>query len=308
MTSGFHKAEEQTLDKEMYDNGLQRSGRAFAMVDPPIHKPHASLRRTRRYLALIAVAVVTVILVAVLGTIIILNQTPSPKSLLSPSLWTWSQQGAYDSQTPQEALAANMHLTPCDGAPPQTATVTWLDAGRDYGFAFISVTCPHQPQPYATVYLALGRDDQLHWTVQAADTLGRRSGDSTSNSTSVSDVPVPAWLPLPSDTYRGDWVSWQRGSTPPASVAAWYSSSRTFRTFVFGHVADPATRPANATSVQVNRKAGWLTEENSVVIVTLPLADGSTSFFAGIGTASQVENLAATAFAHMDDVLPPLPR
>jgi hypothetical protein len=51
-----------------------------------------------------------------------------------------------------------------------------------------------------------------------------------------------------------------------------------------------------------------LTEENSVVIVTLPLADGSTSFFAGIGTASQVENLAATAFAHMDDVLPPLPR
>lgn len=303
MTSGFHKAEEQALGQETYDSGLQPTGRPVDTVDTPIHKPHVSPRRTRRYLALIAVAVVAVILVAVLGTITILNQTPSPKSLLSPSLWTWSQQGAYDSQTPQEALAANMHLTPCDGAPPQAATVTWLDAGHDYGFAFISVTCPHQPQPFATIYLALGRDDQHHWTIQAADTLGRHS----ENSTSVSDVPVPAWLPLPSDTYSGDWVSWQRGSTPPASVAAWYSSSRTFRTFVFGHVADPATRPANATPVQVNRKAGWLMEENSVVIVTLPLADGSTSFFAGIGTASQVENLAATAFAHMDDVLPPLP-
>lgn len=290
----------------MYDSGLQPTGRLVDTVDTPVHKPHASPRRTQRYLALFAVAIVAVILVAVLGTIIILNQTPSPKSLLSPSLWTWSQQGAYDSQTPQEALAANIHLTPCDGAPPQTATVTWLDAGHDYGFAFISVICPHQPQPYATIYLALGRDDQHHWTIQAADTLGRRNAGVPSNSTSVSDVPVPAWLPLPSDTYSGDWVSWQRGSTPPASVAAWYTGSSTFRTFVFGHVADPAMRPTDATSVQVNGETGWITDENGMVIVTLPLADGSTAFFAGTGTASQVEDLAARAFPHMDDVLPPL--
>lgn len=312
--------EEQLLDHETIDNRLHRTGQALEVQDAPIKRPKSSSRRPLRFLALTGVAAAAVLIIAVLGTMTLLNQTPSPQGVPLPRLYIWSHHAAYDSRTPQEAFAANVQLTPCiyttssgmgRSAPPETATVTWLDAGRDYGLAFINITCPpHQPRPYAIWLFSLGRDSEGQWDPQAGyfgGSLGPGSGESsptTSSSTSVSDVPVPAWLRLPSDNYVGIRVPGPMGLHPPASVAAWCSSSRTF---VFGHVADPATRPAAATSVQVNGQVGWMTEEHGIVIVTLPLADGSTAFFAGTGTAQQVEDLAATAFTHMDEVLPPLP-
>lgn len=313
----FGIEEERRLDQETGDNELHRTGQTLEAIDTPVGKPQASTRRPRRYLALTGVAAMAVLLVAVLGTVIVLNQTPLRKSLLAPTLDTWSHHAAYDSKTPQEAFAANVQLTPCVndtssetgyGAPPQTTTVTWLDAGRDYGLALINVTCPHQPQPYKLWLFSLGRDDQRRWALQPGHIVGNRSADSPSTSIPPSEVDVPSWLLLPSDTYVGIRVPGPSGLNPPASVAAWYSLSHNVRTFVFGHVADPATRPVDATSVQVNGQAGWVAEQNGIVIVTLPLADGSTAFFAGTGTSSQVEDLAATAFAHMDDALPPLPR
>jgi hypothetical protein len=275
-------------------------------------KPQMSGPRPRRYLALTGVAVIAVLLVAVLGTTMLLNRTPSPRSVPSPQLFIWSHHAEYDSKTPQEAFAANVQLTPCiddtssktgRGASPETATVTWLDAGRDYGLAYVTVTCLHQLRPYKLWLFALGRDDQHHWALQTGYIISNRNADSPSTSTPPSDVNVPSWLPLPSDTYVGIRVPGPEGLNPPASVVAWYSASRTF---VLGHIADPASRPADATSVHVNGLAGWVTEENDIVIVTVSQVDGSTSFFAGTGSASQVEDLAARAFSHMDDVLPPL--
>lgn len=308
---------EQPLIQETSDNWPYRASQTIEALDPSIDKPQASIRRPRRFLALTGVAAAAVLLVAVLGTMTLLNQTPSPRSVPLPRLYIWSHNAAYDSKTPQEAFAANMQLTPCvdatssetgRGTPPESATVTWLDAGRDYGLAFINITCPHQPRPYTLWLSSLGRDDQRHWDTQTGYILTNWNSGSQSTSTSVSNVQVPSWLSLPSDTYIGIRVPGPVGLNPPASVAAWYSSSRNVRTFIFGHVADPATRPAGATSVQVNGQAGWVSEQNGIVIVTLPLTDGSTAFFVGTGTVSQVEELAARAFAHMDDVLPPLPR
>lgn len=309
--------EERHLDQETSDNRLHQSGRTLETVDTPMGKPQVSRRRPRKFLALTGVATAAVLCIAALGTMIVLNQTPSPRSVPLPRLYIWSHDVAYDSRTPQEAFAANVQLTPCldatssetgRGAPPETATVTWLDAGRDYGLAFINITCPHQPQPYTLWLFSLGRDDQHHWDTQTGGVLGNRNANSPSTSTPVSDVQVPSWLPLPSDTYIGIRLPGPMGLRPPASVAAWYSLSRNVPTFVFGHVADPATRPLDAISVHVNGQAGWVSEQNGMVVVTLPLADGSTAFFAGTGAVSQVEDLAARAFSHMDDVLPSLPR
>lgn len=76
---------------------------------------------------------------------------------------------------------------------------------------------------------------------------------------------------------------------------------------MLGHVADPATKPADATSITVNGQAGWLTRQNGIITVTVPQADGVTAFFAGAGSTTQIEALAAIAFSHMDEVLAPLP-
>ncbi len=304
------------MDQEAGDNGFHRTGQALKVRDPLIDRPRASLPQPWRYLGLVAAA--AVLLVSVLGTVIVLNRAPSQRSIKPPSLWAWSHQSASDSKTPQEAFATDVQLTPCvgtssdtgNGAPPQTATTTWLDAGRDYGLALIDVTCPDQARPYAIWLFSLGRDDQQRWIPQTGYSVSTRNSGSQggtlvpSSSTAVSDVQEPSWLPLPPDSYIGLRLPGPTGLNPPASVAAWYSSSRTF---VFGHIDDPATRPADATSIQMSGQIGWIAEENGMVIVTLPLTDGTTGFFAGTDTTSQVENLAALAFSHMDDVLPPLP-
>lgn len=306
------REEKQPLHQDMRDNGLHRTGQATDAVGAPMGKLRASSRRPRRYLVLSTFAAVAVLLVAAFGTVILLNRSAPPKSVAPPRIYTWSHYATYDSKTPQEAFAASVRLTPCIsppsrtgyGAPPQTASVTWLDAGRDYGLALINVTCPHQLRPYSIWLFSLGRDGQRQWGPQAGYVIGNRDADSSSTSPQPSEVNVPSWLLLPSDSYTGIKVPGPAGLNPPASVVAWYSSSRTF---VLGQVADPATRPVDATSVQVNGQPGWTTEQNGIVIVTAPLADSTTAFFAGTGSASQVEELASSAFAHMDDVLAPLP-
>jgi hypothetical protein len=307
--------EEQHLSQETSGNRRHRTGPAPEVIeakDIAVRKSQSFMHRPRRYLVLSGISAMAVLFAAALGTMALLSQSPSSKVVAPPRIYTWSHQGAYDSKTPQEAFAANVRLTPCIsapsqtgfGAPPQTANVTWLDAGRDYGLALINVTCPHQPQPYKVWLFSLGRDDQRHWGPQAGYIIGNKNADLPSASAPPSEVNVPSWLLLPSDGYSGIRVPGPAGLNPPASVVVWYSSSRTF---VFGHVADPATRPVDATSVQVNGQAGWMTEQNGIVIVTSPLAGGSTVFFAGTGAASQVEKLASSAFAHMDGVLSPLP-
>ncbi len=304
--------EELPMDQHAGRDTSRRTGHITEGRDAMVREPRPPSRRlqpqSRRILATALVA--SILLFAVVGTVIILRHPQATRGV-PEGLYTWLPQASYDSKTPQDAFAASMKLTPCDGAPARTVTVTWLDAGPNYGLALIRVTCLQQERPYAIWLSSLGRDAEQHWSPQAGIIVSNRNAGNVggspaqASSTPAHAVQTPSWLSLPPDVYSDGTLPGPKGLQPEASVVAWYSPSRTY---VLGHVADQATKPSNAASVVVNGNSGWATEQNGVVIVTLPLADGTTVFFAGTGPVSQIEGFAARAFAHRDEVLTPLTR
>lgn len=144
------------------------------VVDTPLSQLAA--RRRTRYLV---VAVATIMLVAVFGAVLALNRNNVRQIVPPPRLLTWNYEAAFESKTPQKAFAAAATLTPCNDAPAQMASETWLDAGPNYGLALINVTCPPSTQSYAIWLFSLGRDDQHHWVPQAGYTSSWPQSGST---------------------------------------------------------------------------------------------------------------------------------
>lgn len=275
----------------------------------------AAVRGRRGVTALGGIAGVLAAATAAVIAVALQRPAPAPTSgaVPPPPLYVFSRLALRDSMTPEEAFAAGVTLTPCQGpagpgpapqsAPPRTATVTWLDAGPNYGLALIRVTCPPQARSYPAVWLfSLGRDAQHHWIPQAGYIV---SNNPANPAPAPSSGQVPPWLALPPDRYIPFGRPGSRGVNPAASVAAWYAPARTF---VFGHVADPAARPEGATPVVVDGHAGWATDQDGIATVTVPLPDGTTAFFGGTGPVEQIESLVASALDHMDEVLAPVTR
>lgn len=308
---GAHSAateEERHLDQLAHGDRPRRVGQAAEVSEAGRREPRSLARglRPRGRSALAIGAVAAVLLLGVVGTVIVMMQQPATRGIRPPSLYTWSAEAAYSSKTPQDAFAAAMKLTPCEGARASTATITWLATGRNYGLALIRATCMQREQPYAIWWLfSLGRGAEQHWSPQAGYVVSTRNAGNegspgSTNSPAVSAGQTPPWLSLPPDSYAKAIVPGPRGLQPEASVVAWHSPSRTF---VFGHVADQAIEPATAMPVLVAEHSGWATEQNGVAIVTLPLSDGTMFFCAGTGSIAQVEGIASLAVVHMDELL-----
>ncbi len=224
-----------------------------------------------------------------------------------PRLFFWSQQATLNSQTPQEAYAAAMDLTPCVGEPsatpgrgnpPVSTIVSWLISTRNYGLATIQVDCNPPGHSFHRWLFELFRDSTGAWSPQ-----GGYIADNWSTNATVTVSP-PKWLNLPTDTYNYfDVMQPGTNESPEVSVVNWDAQTRLF---VFGHIADQAIRPDGATLVALNGASGWMTIENGLVSITTVRTDGSTLFFSGTATPAETQTLAESAFAHVNEALQPL--
>lgn len=284
---------------------------AWLAATPEIESsPREARRRERRArwrpfrLAISLVALAAVVTLAAYGVTRLVQPTHwvSSPAVPPPQMFVWNTSATLGSQTPQQAYAAAMTLTPCvggpgstfgHGGPPRSATVTWLAAGPNYGLVRIQPVCGPSARPIHLWLFTIVRYDD-RWIMQQGEIEGNWSAKDQRI------TPPPAWLPLPADTYAEERVAGPQGVVPPDSVVAWDAQARLF---VFGHVADSAIRPSGATSVVVDGHRGWVTTENDMTTVTVTLDDGSTLFFSGTTSPAQTQTLAADAFPHMNEVL-----
>lgn len=184
----------------------------------------------------------------------------------TPRPFVWHASATSGAATPQEALAKGLISTPCETAQG------WVAAATQTTTWF--VVAPRYGLVLLVPSCHLQGGQPILWLLTIAR-LGL--GGST-------------WGP-------------EIGVDPQASVLAWSSDTRLY---VAGHVADEAFPPAGALPVSIAGSAGWMTEDHGMVSVVLPGANGTTFFFAGSGSADEIQQLAALALQHENSLLEPI--
>jgi hypothetical protein len=232
-----------------------------------------------------------------------------------PQFFTWNYNASVGATTPQEAYALSAHFTPCrmpDGmttSPDQS--VTWLVSGPDVGVVYLRATCYHA---FHGNYLYRG------FLAVAKGTFGGRPNAWDHGEVgefhkqlpfAPTEDPPPPFAPLPpsvadlfpADQYI-DWGPWH--SSPPVTAVTWAGRawvSLTPRDYVLALVKENVTRPPEASPTTIDGLPGWVTQANGMATIVAPRSDGAVVVFAGTGSASQVEALAARALPRADDAL-----
>jgi len=209
--------------------------------------------------------------------------------------------------TPQQAYAAGIsQLRLCRNGAARSTTIIWVAAGPTYGVVLVLGDCANDPvdtrQGIAILPLALDKAVQPScpaWVLDSGIVETRLPADA--NLGQMAYV-IPAWLPLPADTYDPEPLG---GGVVPSALFSLESSSRLFIT---GRFEGSVTRPDGAETVSVGGRSGWLATDHDITTVTLPLADGWTFYFSGTADAATMRNLASASLPHLDTLLPkPLP-
>jgi hypothetical protein len=235
------------------------------------------------------------------------NSTTGIHKVAPPSFFDWNYNASVGAATPQEAYARSAHFAPCrmnndDLRSGADQGVIWLFSGPRVGVAYLRATCRnafHGNYMYRS-FLVLYKRVQDTWYI---DQFQRQVPFPPTEDPTPTFAPSASSLAdlFPADTYR-DW-----GPMPPPSapvslmVRAWFSL--TPRDYVLGLVKESATRPPEATTTAVDGLPGWVTEANGMATIAAPHPDGAVVVFAGTGSASEVEALAAHALPRADDAL-----
>ena len=250
----------------------------------------------------------------------------NPRSSGPPQFFTWNYNASVGATTPQEAYALSAHYTPCRMPGGETASpdqsVTWLVSGPRVGLARLRATCRGAAHGDAVHHGVLevvkgivqGRHDAWEYYLVQQE-LPLPPPVSPPTPTSSPSAPSIADL-LPADNY----LAWGPGRTsPPAgppspseptrvfyAVRGWMALAR--RDYVLGLVADSGARPPDAMSTTVGGLPGWVTEANGMATVVTPRSYGAV-FFAGTGSAYEIEALAARVLPTAEEALggPPPP-
>ena len=285
------------------------STRSEAASDADASRTPASIvtigRRSARpprhhFYSLFAAALVVIIgFAAVVGQIYEAHQSEY-RTAPAPPLYQWSPQRTLNSASPEDAFDKGMVLTPCGGKPTHATSVTWFAQSPNYGIALIRADCRMLGSQQFIWLFTLGKTKDNRWIPQAGYTAPLGAAVAAQGSTAS----VPVWLSLPYDQYVKVTLP-PGGLNPEATVVTWYSNTRAFAA---GHFADQAIRPAQAVTLALGQKSAWMTQTGGLVSIVVPLADGTTFFFAGTASTSETENYARHALAHLNELLPPLPR
>jgi hypothetical protein len=266
-------------------------------------------------------AVLTLSVCCCLLSVACAENTPQSRGVHPPpDLFAWNYSASVGATTPQEAYARSAQFAPCrqpndrmTASADQSAT--WLLSGPSMGVAYLRATCRgafHGDYLYRSfLVLAKGTFNGRHDSWYIDEFHRRLPFPPPVDPTPTQDLHVPSLTNLfPADTYL-DWgparpyLDWGPAPPPGAPVSlvvrAWVAL--TPRDYVLGLVKESVTRPQEATTTTVGGLVGWVTEANGMATIVAPRPDGAVFFFAGAGSASEVEALAARALPRAEDAL-----
>jgi hypothetical protein len=221
---------------------------------------------------------------------------------------------------PQEAYALSAQFAPCRQPNDRMTTsadqsVTWLLSGPSIGVAYLRATCRgafRGDYLYRSfLVLAKGTFNGRHDTWNFDGFQKRLPFPPPLDPTLTPSLRVPSLTDLfPADDYNevGPWRPevGPQGLRTPRAGTIWVAL--TPRDYVLGLVRESVTRPQEALTTTVGGLAGWVTEANGMATIVAARADGAVFFFAGTGSASDVEALAARALPRAEEALGgPLP-
>lgn len=220
-----------------------------------------------------------------------------PDLRLPPSDLVWDTSASTSSTNPLDAFARSARgILPCEGdTPGKDQSVAWIAATRDLGALFIRATCPTRYYAsYTTIVNDTVPQTAPHWWVPEGG-IGTTFPIS-STPTGILEPPLP-WLDLPPDTYYGWSASWRN---PDRVFTLRFSPTRSY---VIGRVRQAALRLPQSVEIILEGQPAWMTVTNDIVSVVVPQRD-STFYFAGSGSADDVQKAAAQALAHENALLP----
>ena len=218
----------------------------------------------------------------------------------SPS-WTlaWiASASAAQSNAPDVAYAACVHVQTPGGAVVSPAENTWLATGSQprVGLALSRLDPAGQFFAISIVSIDPGAN---RWQLTDSGSLARPFAGNGSQGSGN------GWK-LPPGTYNS--IALEVPDTPPGgSVQLWLSAEH--QEFVLARLYSTIQPPATSTSVMLSNQPGWLTTQGRFTIVALRLTSGiyaglGTLIFAGTTGVQQSEQLAAQAAANLNDIFP----
>jgi hypothetical protein len=189
-------------------------------------------------------------------------------------------------------------------------SVTWLVSGPSVGVVYLRATCYNA---FHGNYLYRGFLAVAKGTFGGRHNAWNHGGIGEFHKRlpfAPTEDPPPPFAPLPpsvadlfpTDRYI-DWGPWQ--FDPADTTVSWTGRawvSLTPRDYVLALVKENVTRPPEASATTVDGLPGWVTEANGMATIVTARPDGAV-VFAGTGSTSQVEALAARALPRVDDTL-----
>ncbi len=233
------------------------------------------------------------------------NSTTAPHPP-APLLLYWDNSASAGAATPQAAYVLSARFAPCLLPGNETTTapdqsVTWLVSGRDFGIAYLRATCRDtlRGDYLYRNFLVLVKGAKNLWY---EDEFQRRLPFPPEvNPTLPPELQASSLADLfPADTYA-ELPWWRTSLQVPLAERMWVAV--TPRDYVVGLVRDSVIPPPEAITTTVGRLQGWVTEGNGMATVVAPRPDGVVFFFAGTGSASEVEEIAARALPHAEEAL-----
>jgi hypothetical protein len=266
--------------------------------------------RWRRWAAIALSLCCCLLSVACAGT-----STAGIQKMPAPDTFTWNTDASAGATTPQEAYTRSAHFTPCRRPTVSTTTsdndarmttspdqsVTWLVSGPSVGVVYLRATCRnafHGNYLYRgilAVAKGTGGGRPNSWYHGAIGEFHKQLPFPPTEDPPPPFEPLPPSVAdlFPADRYI-DWGPWHTGT--PESTVSWAGRawvSLTPRDYVLALVKESVTRPPEATTTTIGGLTGLVTEGRGMVTVVAPRPDGAIVVFAGTGSASAIEALAA---------------
>lgn len=201
---------------------------------------------------------------------------------------------------PRVVFARDLRINMCATYPVGAVGVTWLTTSPTFGLALVEAHCDGGARSVALVSLTSRLNGLACKQWSAAATIDNRPSDAAPLPPDAAGS-IPAWLPLPRQSYIGQQAVAPDGSVAEQVYMDWLYADQTYAA---ARYVGKAYQPQNARSITLDGHAGWVTTDSAYTTVTVPLPGGQVFFFDGTVDTATVEPLAQTTLAHLDDLLP----
>ncbi|MGZ3666239.1 MAG: anti-sigma factor family protein [Ktedonobacterales bacterium] len=303
---------------------IEESDHPVAIQTPPPQSPLTAPRQPRGPLPTIAIVAALLLLVVLVQSLFASHAgrsmtTASPPTASRTTATTasnyslnlsWSKLNVTLKQAPTAAGAFDPGVIQqlCSPIAVRSSRVAWVMTGYGFGEVYVQAACKDGRMAYGWFDLAVTRGAvpgspgtcPMWYAGNSSASPDRpRAGKPVDPRNAVT---VPGWLPP--DTYATESSSaTEAGNKSIYGTVIWMSTSHTF--FV-GRYGVALLRPDGAVAVTVAGHSGWMTQQDGMVVIQVPLRSMETYSFAGDVDPTQARTLAAQALTHLDDLLPPM--